>query len=64
MIDIDEAEKLPANSCGELFSNIDEFLTSISGQSLVDSYKVQDFCLDLRLFVKKNFDECKDEHNV
>lgn len=63
MIDIDEAEKLPANSCGEFFSNIDEFLISISGQSLVDSYKVQDFCLDLRLFVK-NFDECKDEHDV
>ena len=61
MIDIDEAERLPANSCGELFSNIDEFLTSISNQKLVDSYKVQDFCLDLRLFIKKNFEECKDE---
>jgi len=61
LIDIDEAEKLPANSCGKLFSNIDEFLTSISSQSLVDSYKVQDFCLDLRFFIKENFEECKDE---
>lgn len=64
MIDIDEAEKLPESPFGELLSNIDEFLISISNQALVDSYKVQDFCLDLRLFVKKNFEECKDEHDV
>jgi hypothetical protein len=37
----------------ELLSIIDGFLSDVSGQSLVDSNKVLDFCLDLRQVVAR-----------
>lgn len=52
--------QLPAEFCGELFSIIDNFLTEISGRSLIDSSEVQDFCLDVRQLVASNM-ENKDE---
>lgn len=47
----DPAEKLPVDFHGELLGIIDNFLSGISGRSLIDSGEVQDFCLDLRLIV-------------
>jgi hypothetical protein len=48
-----DIEKLPADFCRELFETIDSFMLEIVNQKLVDSLKVQDFCLDLRNIVNK-----------
>jgi len=37
---------------GELIEIIDKFMSEISYQNFVESGKVQDFCLDLRLILK------------
>lgn len=50
-------EDVPSDFRGDIFNVIDEFLTDISNQKLVDSYKVQDFCLDLRLIVSNSLKE-------
>ena len=41
----------------DLLTTIDTFLTEVSGQSLVDTNKVLDFCLDLRQIVAKEREE-------
>jgi len=55
-------EELFTNFREELLSIIDEFLISVSNQKLVDSNRVQDFCLDLRLAVDVNLKENRDDN--
>jgi hypothetical protein len=48
--------KLSADFCGELVSVIDVFLAGASGRSLIDAVEVQDFCLDLRLYITQKME--------
>jgi hypothetical protein len=50
-------EDIDGHFCEVLIKVIDEFIASIFHQDLVDSNRVQDFCLDLRNFVSEN---CQD----
>lgn len=59
--DTQAEEDLPLDFRGEILALIDNFLSIISNQKLVDSYKVQDFCLDMRLVVANNIMENSDE---
>lgn len=58
---LERPEELFTDFRGELLSIIDEFLFSVSNQKLVDSNRVQDFCLDLRLVVDANMKEYENE---
>lgn len=40
-----------------VLDKIDSLLKDISGQSLVDSNKIIDFCLDIRQLYQKDIDE-------
>jgi hypothetical protein len=40
----------------EILEKIDELLKDISGQSLVDSNKIINFCLDIRQLCQKDVD--------
>jgi hypothetical protein len=40
-----------------VLSKVDEILSDISGQSLVDSSRMVDFCLDIRQILTKDADE-------
>lgn len=55
MVLSDESRELP--EAGELLAFVDDFLSSISGQSLVDSDFVQDFLLDLRNIINPDNSE-------
>jgi hypothetical protein len=41
----------------KVLDRIDEFLKDVSGQSLVDSNKIIDFCLDIRQLYQKDVDD-------
>lgn len=55
MVLSEESRELPDS--GELLAFVDDFLSSISGQSLVDSDFVQDFLLDLRNIINPDNSE-------